>query len=525
MSDPFIITTGPPSIGKGLRLSKVRSHVARKFHQQHKQQTDHYQQIAKRISNSNIQRKNHQHVEFPVDPMIPVRHNTTSGNEYHGLVTSVGERVVESNHHDAPESTAMVQELALLRIDPTRVFISQKVCERMQQFVYQHLTVSHHNHPFFRVVIPASVLHVPMMSVKVLNATLYDDLQQTRSGESVSTVTLWQRQISMRLLTESLHREEEALSDANIASLISFLSFEMVTDNAEAYHLHKKGIQVMIERRGGIDELGFEGHLKNGILITRELQKILPGFVDTTRCPSIFDDPAPHNQRIQRIHDMRWINAPVDLRMFTFDCIPADQSHIAVLGTDMCRLLTSFYELVTLPIRATRLQDDENGTTREEQRKRYEKQWLSLYTTILFFSPSSSPASNFDTFTTPIINVIRHTALLFTLSPSSATTDTSSLLDQFERLLNQSELQSLWGPLPGALIWCLVIAARASPSRSRIRMWLMMQITRTVWPLALDLADEVLGSTRVVVLGLDELIASTFDRLLQSSHNNHLPFH
>lgn len=141
-----------------------------------------------------------------------------------------------------------------------------------------------HFHPFFRTVIPAAVIHVPMMSVKILNASLYDDLNSP-SGD-IAPVTLSQRNIAMGLLSESLTHAAEAVSDVNIASLISFLTFEVyilshlifmflasadpaqfVNGDREAFNRHARGIQHIIERRGGLDQLGFEGHLKTSVLM------------------------------------------------------------------------------------------------------------------------------------------------------------------------------------------------------------------------------------------------------------------
>jgi hypothetical protein len=91
--------------------------------------------------------------------------------------------------------------------------------------VYHYLTTDLQGHPFFRVVIPASLIHVPLMSTKVLNASMWDELESP-SGQIIH-VTQVQRQIAMKLLTESLSREEEALSDVSIASLSAFLTFEV----------------------------------------------------------------------------------------------------------------------------------------------------------------------------------------------------------------------------------------------------------------------------------------------------------
>ena len=68
-------------------------------------------------------------------------------------------------------------------------------------------------------------MHVPLMSTKILNASMWDDLNSP-SGQ-LTRVTRCQRQIAMNLLAESLSNENESLTDVNIAALEGLIIYEV----------------------------------------------------------------------------------------------------------------------------------------------------------------------------------------------------------------------------------------------------------------------------------------------------------
>lgn len=71
-----------------------------------------------------------------------------------------------------------------------------------------------------------------------------------------------------------------------------------------------------------------------------------------------------------------------------------------------------------------------------------------------------------------------------------------------KHLLHQTDIDGFWGPLPGALIWCLAIGVRLSQPGS-IRKWFMMQIQRTSCAMAQDGCEKVIQCLRTVLVGLD----------------------
>jgi hypothetical protein len=91
--------------------------------------------------------------------------------------------------------------------------------------LYHYLLMDFHTHSFFRTALSASAMHVPLMSTKILNAPMWDDLNSP-SGQ-LTSMTRCQRQIAMNLLAESLSNENELLTDVNIAALEGLVIYEV----------------------------------------------------------------------------------------------------------------------------------------------------------------------------------------------------------------------------------------------------------------------------------------------------------
>jgi hypothetical protein len=94
----------------------------------------------------------------------------------------------------------------------------------------------------------------------------------------------------------------------------------------------------------------------------------------------------------------------------------------------------------------------------------------------------------------------------YLLNLSNSVPETDPSLTQgvtlLKRLLHQTDMDVFWGPLPGAMIWCLVIGARLAQPGSA-RKWFMMQIQRTCCAMAMDGCEMVLRCLRTVLVGLD----------------------
>ncbi|KAL1965848.1 hypothetical protein VTN77DRAFT_5169 [Rasamsonia byssochlamydoides] len=435
----FVVITGHPQRGKSERISRVRSHITKQYHRQ-----KHRRRKQAEADEANL-------AMMPINQM----------------------------------SSGMLREIGFA-LDPSRLFLSEAVFWRMQSFVYQYLQSSREAHPFFRTVIPASISHVPLISAKILNASAWDDLN---GAGGISDVTLHQRSIALSLLNDALANLDEACSDVNIAAMMSFLTFDFVNENREAFNQQKRGIQRIIRLRGGVEKLGFEGHLKNSILIMEELQRVVKNFADSDASSRAADrSPSPSH--------------PPDFNVFTFRR-GQDAFRESKISPSIIHLLSDLYRLVMLSRECCH-------SASLVVRQRIFAEWTLIHdrllTTLKAFSSSSYKHNNSaDDYNKAA--VLLHAALLFSSYSGFASYDADYgriiTTEFFQTLLRQTDIDTYWGPLPGALIWCLVIGARLSRPESPMRKWFLMQVTRITFPLALDECDEVLGSLRMILGGME----------------------
>ena len=68
---------------------------------------------------------------------------------------------------------------------------------------------------------------------------------------------------SIQNLTSDL---STSMSDTVISAEIEMASCEAMFGSRDEYHIHMRGIQISVEKRGGLDILGFDGLLKRRIL-------------------------------------------------------------------------------------------------------------------------------------------------------------------------------------------------------------------------------------------------------------------
>lgn len=194
-----------------------------------------------------------------------------------------------------------------------------------------------------------------------------------------------------------------------------------------------------------------------------------------------------------------YLHHPPDWDVFTLSRIQQQDLQLSAL---VRRLLSYFYQLVVLPIEfSCHTTLTESRDTQQEIRTR----WHAIYERFLitdqdpsspFFSETEREARN-----DPRIKIIIQTALFFFTAGTKATCNAATMT-YFRSLLQQTDISLSWSSLPGALIWCLVIGARVSQPDSTTRKWLLMQITRAVWPVAV-LGGDTLTSLRIVLRGLD----------------------
>lgn len=178
------------------------------------------------------------------------------------------------------------------------------------------------------------------------------------------------------------------------------------------------------------------------------------------------------------------------------------------------RLLSDFFQLVALSIQYQQLLKYHQNQNEDLQRLlQIRIQWHFLRDNLLVLN--SIP---FHVETDTSIEQILLYAISLFVSPSFST-DRSVMEEnimKLQSLLQRSNVLHLYhGPLPGVLIWCLIIGARKSDevsSRqsgnpltfvSSIRKWFFMQLLRITCPAALDDSLDVSRSIDMVLAGME----------------------
>ncbi|KAK9364576.1 hypothetical protein V1509DRAFT_643537 [Lipomyces kononenkoae] len=428
----FLVTTGPPEQDKRQRISQVRSHITRT---RLRQQTRHQQRLAQISSR----------------PVCPTR-------------AALG----------SPERQFTPT------VDLSWLPVSEAVCERLKactmiKVFHQYIESSAYLHTFFRCMIPAMVFHVPLMSTKLVNATAWDDLNSP-NGE-ISDLTLFQRSIAESILSDSLEDLEVASSDVNITAILTLLAFEIVNGDQLGYNRQKSRISTLVEMRGGLDKLGFDGNLKISLGILYQLERAIKDFITS---------PSSVHTLNAREYDQLFLSQPTDFRIFTFK---RDQKDWLNINLSTIRLLSDFHQLVALSIRYHLLYHDPSS------QQPTLVHWNFLRDSLVALK--SMPFCEETELDRILLNVI----ILFTSDELDVHSHGESV-HELRNLLWNFKVDAYQGPLPGALIWCLAVGARRS-SPGSVRKWFMMQLTRISCPSALDDPTGVSHNLDLILAGLD----------------------
>jgi hypothetical protein len=115
------------------------------------------------------------------------------------------------------------------------------------------------------------------------------------------------------------------------------------------------------------------------------------------------------------------------------------------------------------------------------------------------------------------MRAVLNASLLFAWSSfASDKADSVNIPDTIYELqahLQETDIDGFWGPLPGALTWCLAIGARLSKP-GPVRKWFVMQVTRVTCALAMEQCEAVLWCLEEILAGLDVEEISSSDVVL-----------
>ncbi|OOQ81812.1 hypothetical protein PEBR_43273 [Penicillium brasilianum] len=380
----FVVITGDPQQGHGARLSQARSHLARRYHGKKSSQNTRTRQAQQALA---LHRKLH----------------------------------------------AVPPDIRLL-LTPPPTPLSMPGYNRMQRFMYEYVNSGAGLPRFFSSVIYAAVTHPALMSAKILNASAWDDLSST---EHISAITLQQSHITRQLLNESLAHQEQCFSDVSTAALIALVNFDL-----NAFENDRAGLECIIEARGGVERLGFEGRLGESLLLIEQFQRIATSPLDSWKTCS------PEDFTVLPF-------AQIDTSVFTLG------SHVDDSLWSFMQPLTDLYQSVM-----------HFGTraSSETAALQLENHGYSITPSRPHIPIEQSDHSQRSSQDDPRMSALHQARHLLDLSNSGFEADPylAYAVAHLKHLLRQTDLDGFWGPLPGALIWCLVIGARLSqPGSSR----------------------------------------------------------
>jgi len=113
--------------------------------------------------------------------------------------------------------------------------------------------------------VPWSVKSPLLANLGILTAAIYQaEAQKIPSGKS--PIALHYKVKSIGLLNEMLEDGESATSTEAITAVVSLMVNEWFWLHRDAVKRHMAGLKLMIELRGGLDELGMNGFLRKLVL-------------------------------------------------------------------------------------------------------------------------------------------------------------------------------------------------------------------------------------------------------------------
>lgn len=206
------------------------------------------------------------------------------------------------------------------------------------------------------------------------------------------------------------------------------------------------------------------------------------------------------------------MSQPTDFKLMTFQ---RGQTQLweEMIGLSTIRLLNDFLQLVILSIQYQQLLNcHQNQIENLQRRLQIRIQWQFLRDNLIALN--SIP---FHVETDPPIDQILLYAISLFVSPSFSADQSviEEYITKLQSLLQKSSVLHLYhGPLPGALIWCLIIGARKSDetsprqpgdptSVSSTRKWFFMQLMRISCPAALDDPLDVSRNIDMILAGMD----------------------
>ncbi|KAH8821451.1 hypothetical protein F5884DRAFT_87770 [Xylogone sp. PMI_703] len=384
--------------------------------------------------------------------------------------------------------------------------ISADMYQVIERYINQYYESSQlSKNPLRNTVMPAA-----MRFVGLFHSHLFNSLLNTAAmnGQSPGEMAFVHKGYVIRFVNESLSDEQRCCTDEVLTTVVALINEECIQGNIDKAEIHLQGLKRMVDLRGGIDCLGFEGDLKQ-IIVAHDY-----GFcVLTSSLPYRFTGP----ERISIVEDIIGESANLeDFRCFTFQEYFVGPEALDGIGLEVLYLLDYLSRLVCI-YKAWNETDPaayvEPVSASVSNRDALTARWSSIRSSLLDFpsadSPVSHPATNdyvYESLRLAIIILSRKGIPV--MAPANKSASTAQLFEEdaksLQKALEKTRLLEFWEPLPGAVLWCLAVGANAC-QKGMLKSWFSAHLLRTITTYALFRKKELDVSMRMILHGLREL--------------------
>jgi hypothetical protein len=512
-SDAFIVTSGPPEKGKYERISQVRSHITRRYFQQQNQRAPHLPKNAHDATTTTLcLHPKTDSLRRAIKPTLSL----TLPPEIAYTILAADHPMLDSGHLMTETTRRMQKCKSDLRMfmkgncpfwklgrcplpDSSNLLGVPLVNTFYLQVLDVHMRLQINGHPFLRNVIKWSITYPQFTSTKLLNASGWDDIQE--SGQ-LSPWTRRQHVIAIKILNESVKEGNHAMhNDATVAAILSLLGFEVrvlicvsnITKGDDQI-LNGRGENYLYLRKFS------RSIVDRGVQWDKDIQTLLTSFfflLDQTNrlCMASVNPGKP--PIVRNLSSTQFL-FPVDFVLFTFgDRCPSEDN------TQIHSLLVDFYSILSI---AEASRDPLVAATTHDYMA-YQRQ-LSYQHIFLDDIQGINHRIEENTMSAPI-----HLCIFLLgsyLLSGSHIYEASSLAQIASKIRTHFSSTSIGLayttaciPFPGALLWCYAVGVRFAGPEDKT--WFLMQFLRVSHWGFLEKREQACKSLLLVVNALENV--------------------
>ncbi|KAE9367056.1 hypothetical protein N431DRAFT_515833 [Stipitochalara longipes BDJ] len=456
----FITISGHPQKGKTERISRVRSHITRAYFERQKQS---------------------------LNGSRTPQNKAKSGIEGSSLPTDLAQDLAQAN---AVFECNIPQEIkfALLSSDhPMRdsSFFKAETAKRMHKFFDLHVRQGDHPEAFIDDLAKWAITIPHYTSSKLLNASGFDDLQD--SGE-LSPWTLRQRSIALRLMRNALENKSEVHIPATIAAMQGLLAFEILNGTGENYARLRRISKGIPQSPQCTDFIW--STLSRWFFLLDQTNRLRMASEKSQKrgAPTSFEIPSTEV-----------FSFPMDFALFTFgDHFQSEEKDFS------CNLLVDLYTLLSIAKTSNKFANIPSTLDYVAS------QWHDIVQKV---AGNASQINTWEEDNEKWITASIHlgmfilASILLSGSKISQPYSVSAMYSQLRSLLGTTiagtKRHGVWARFTGALLWCLAIGARCAEQKDKT--WFLMLFMKTAYPWLLVRQEETSKNMCLVSSALEEI--------------------